>query len=46
VTAATAIRAPAVHYVLFGAGNVPWTAYTLIRRADVPDGRKPPVGVV
>jgi hypothetical protein len=32
-----------LHFVLFGMGNVPWMVYTLIRRADVPDDRKPPV---
>lgn len=34
-----------VHFVLFGMGNVPWMVYTLIRRADVPEERKPPVVV-
>ncbi|VTR97285.1 Putative amino acid transporter OS=Streptomyces ambofaciens ATCC 23877 GN=SAMR0252 PE=4 SV=1 [Gemmata massiliana] len=32
-----------LHFVLFGIGNVPWMVYTLIRRADVPDDRKPHV---
>ncbi|MBN9120935.1 MAG: hypothetical protein J0I06_17580 [Planctomycetes bacterium] len=32
-----------LHFVLFGMGNVPWMVYTLIRRADVPEDRKPPV---
>ncbi len=34
-----------LHFVLFGIGNVPWMVYTLIRRADVPEDRKPPVVV-
>ena len=35
-------RSPAnLHFVLFGTGNVPWMVHTLIRRADVPDDRKP-----
>jgi hypothetical protein len=34
-----------LHFVLFGMGNVPWMVYTLIRRADVPDARKPRVVV-
>jgi hypothetical protein len=34
-----------LHFVLFGCGNVPWMVYTLIRRADVPEERKPPVVV-
>jgi hypothetical protein len=34
-----------LHFVLFGAGNVPWMVHTLIRRADVPEDRKPPVVV-
>ena len=34
-----------LHFVLFGMGNVPWMVYTLIRRADVPDDRKPRVVV-
>ena len=34
-----------LHFVLFGAGNVPWMVYTLIRRADVPADRKPRVFV-
>jgi hypothetical protein len=29
--------------VLFGHGNVPWMVYTLIRRANVPEDRKPRV---
>ena len=32
-----------LHFVLFGMGNVPWMVYTLIRRADIPDDRRPPV---
>jgi hypothetical protein len=32
-----------LHFVLFGMGNVPWMVYTLIRRADVPEDRKPHV---
>jgi hypothetical protein len=32
-----------LHFVLFGTGNVPWMVYTLIRRADVPEERKPRV---
>ena len=32
-----------LHFVLFGNGNVPWMVYTLIRRADVPEERKPRV---
>jgi hypothetical protein len=32
-----------LHFVLFGAGNVPWMVHTLIRRAAVPDARKPRV---
>ena len=32
-----------LHFVLFGAGNVPWMVHTLIRRADVPEDRKPRV---
>jgi hypothetical protein len=32
-----------LHFVLFGMGNVPWMVHTLIRRADVPEERKPPV---
>lgn len=32
-----------VNFVLFGHGNVPWMVYTLIRRADVPEERKPRV---
>jgi hypothetical protein len=32
-----------LHFVLFGMGNVPWMVYTLVRRADVPDARKPRV---
>ena len=34
-----------LHFVLFGSGNVPWMVYTLIRRADVPEERKPRVVV-
>jgi hypothetical protein len=34
-----------LHFVLFGTGNVPWMVYTLIRRADVPEERKPRVVV-
>jgi hypothetical protein len=34
-----------LHFVLFGMGNVPWMVYTLIRRADVPEVRKPRVVV-
>ena len=34
-----------LHFVLFGTGNVPWMVYTLIRRADVPEDRKPRVVV-
>ncbi len=34
-----------LHFVLFGIGNVPWMVYTLIRRADIPEDRKPPVVV-
>ena len=34
-----------LHFVLFGNGNVPWMVYTLIRRADVPEERKPRVVV-
>jgi hypothetical protein len=34
-----------LHFVMFGSGNVPWMVYTLIRRADVPDERKPRVVV-
>lgn len=34
-----------LHFVLFGSGNVPWMVYTLIRRADVPEERKPRVSV-
>jgi len=32
-----------LHFVLFGHGNVPWMVHTLIRRAAVPEGRKPRV---
>jgi hypothetical protein len=32
-----------LHFVLFGHGNVPWMVQTLIRRAKVPEDRKPPV---
>ena len=32
-----------LHFVLFGMGNVPWMVHTLIRRADVPEDRKPRV---
>lgn len=32
-----------LHFVLFGMGNVPWMVHTLIRRAEVPEDRKPPV---
>ncbi len=34
-----------LHFVLFGIGNVPWMVHTLIRRADVPEDRKPHVVV-
>ena len=34
-----------LHFVLFGSGNVPWMVYTLIRRSDVPEERKPRVVV-
>lgn len=34
-----------LHFVMFGSGNVPWMVYTLIRRANVPDARKPRVSV-
>ncbi|MDY3552166.1 amino acid transporter [Gemmata sp. JC717] len=34
-----------LHFVLFGIGNVPWMVYTLIRRANVPEDRKPHVVV-
>jgi hypothetical protein len=34
-----------LHFVLFGHGNVPWMVHTLIRRAPVPDDRKPRVVV-
>ena len=34
-----------LHFVLFGTGNVPWMVYTLIRRADVPEERRPHVVV-
>ena len=34
-----------LHFVLFGMGNVPWMVHTLIRRAQVPEDRKPPVVV-
>jgi amino acid transporter len=34
-----------LHFVLFGMGNVPWMVHTLIRRASVPDARKPRVVV-
>jgi hypothetical protein len=34
-----------LHFVLFGHGNVPWMVYALIRRADVPEERKPRVVV-
>ncbi|MBA4066150.1 MAG: amino acid transporter [Isosphaera sp.] len=34
-----------LHFVLFGSGNVPWVVYTLIRRAPVPEERKPRVVV-
>ena len=34
-----------LHFVLFGSGNVPWMVHTLIRRADVPEERKPRVVV-
>jgi hypothetical protein len=34
-----------LHFVLFGHGNVPWMVYTLIRRANVPENRKPRVVV-
>lgn len=32
-----------LHFVLFGSGNIPWMVHTLIRKADVPDARKPHV---
>jgi hypothetical protein len=32
-----------LHFVLFGHGNVPWMVQTLIRRAAVPEDRKPRV---
>jgi len=32
-----------LHFVLFGSGNVPWMVHTLIRRAPVPEARKPRV---
>jgi len=32
-----------LHFVLFGHGNVPWMVHTLIRRAPVPNDRKPRV---
>ena len=32
-----------LHFVLFGSGNVPWMVNTLIRRAKVPEDRKPRV---
>jgi hypothetical protein len=34
-----------LHFVLFGMGNVPWMVHTLIRRANVPNARKPRVVV-
>jgi hypothetical protein len=34
-----------LHFVLFGHGNVPWMVHTLIRRAEVPEARKPKVMV-
>jgi len=34
-----------LHFVMFGSGNVPWMVYTLIRRAHVPEERKPRVSV-
>jgi hypothetical protein len=34
-----------LHFVLFGHGNVPWMVNTLIRRAAVPEERKPRVVV-
>jgi len=34
-----------LNFVLFGMGNVPWMVYTLIRRANVPENRKPHVVV-
>lgn len=34
-----------LHFVLFGAGNVPWMVHTLVRRAEVPHARKPRVFV-
>lgn len=30
-----------LNFVLFGHGNVPWMVYTLVARANVPEGRKP-----
>ena len=32
-----------LHFVLFGHGNVPWMVNTLVRRAAVPEDRKPRV---
>src|SRR5262249_47943530 len=32
-----------LHFALFGHGNVPWLVHALIRRAPVPEGRKPRV---
>jgi len=34
-----------LHFVLFGSGNVPWMVYNLVRRASVPDDRKPRIVV-
>jgi hypothetical protein len=34
-----------LHFVLFGHGNVPWMVYNIVRRADVPEERKPRVMV-
>ncbi len=34
-----------LHFVLFGHGNVPWMVYTIVRRAKVPESRKPRVVV-
>ena len=32
-----------LHFALFGHGNVPWMVHTLVRRAAVPEDRKPRV---
>jgi hypothetical protein len=34
-----------IHFVLFGHGNVPWMVYNLVRRAEVPEERKPRIVV-